>query len=166
MKLLAFANNLQCQYDNANETKGGDIVNTVSIIGRMTKAPQLKHLSEGRLQTSFVVAVNKGYKSDEADFVLCTIWGKLAETTVKYCGKGSLVGISGRLNTRSYEKGDGTRVFVTEVVVEDIRFLVTKKRDEEDEHNTQAMLHTSNQKMKKLILNFQQHNPINFQYKK
>ncbi|TQR21189.1 single-stranded DNA-binding protein [Psychrobacillus vulpis] len=108
-------------------------MNTVSIIGRMTKAPQLKYLSEGRVQTSFVVAVNKGYKTDEADFVLCTIWGKIAETTVKYCGKGSLVGITGRLNTRSYEKNDGTRVFVTEVGVEDIRFLVTKKREEEEQ---------------------------------
>lgn len=97
----------------------------------MTKSPQLKHLLEGRTQTSFVVAVNKSYKSDEADFVLCTIWGKLAETTVKYCGKGSLVGITGRLNTRSYEKAEGERVFVTEIVVEDIRFLATKKRDEE-----------------------------------
>ncbi len=98
----------------------------------MTKTPQLKYLSEGRVQTSFVVAVNKSYKNDEADFVLCSIWGKIAETTVKYCGKGSLVGISGRLNTRSYENGEGTRVFVTEVVVEDIRFLATKKRDVEE----------------------------------
>ena len=105
-------------------------MNTVSLIGRMTKSPQLKQLSEGRIQTSFVIAVNKGYKQDEADFVLCTIWGKIAETTVKYCGKGSLVGITGRLNTRSYEKGDGTRVFITEVIVEEIRFLITKKREE------------------------------------
>lgn len=128
--MLAFANNLYCQYDSAN-SKGGDRLNTVSIIGRMTKSPQLKHLSEGRMQTNFIVAVNKSYKSDEANFVLCTIWGKLAETTVKYCGKGSLVGITGRLNTRSYEKEAGARVFVTEIVVEDIRFLATKKRDEE-----------------------------------
>ena len=69
------------------------MVNTVSLIGRMTKAPQLKYLSEGRVQTSFVIAVNKGYKTDEADFVLCTIWGKLAETTVKYCGKWSFLDI-------------------------------------------------------------------------
>ncbi|MFF2753440.1 single-stranded DNA-binding protein [Psychrobacillus sp. NPDC058041] len=117
-------------------------MNTVSLIGRMTKAPQLKYLTEGRLQTSFVVAVNKGYKTDEADFVLCTIWGKLAETTVKYCGKGSLVGITGRLNTRSYEKGEGTRVFVTEVVVEDIRFLATKKRDELENNQEQKKVET------------------------
>ena len=106
-------------------------MNTVSIIGRLTKDPQLKQFSEGRVQTNFVVAVNKRTKNDEADFVLCTIWGKLAETTVKYCGKGSLVGITGRLNTRSYEKEEGLRVYVTEVVVEEIRFLATKKRDEE-----------------------------------
>lgn len=133
MKLLAFANNLQWHYDSANERRGGEMVNTVSLIGRMTKAPQLKHLSEGRMQTSFVIAVSKSFKNDEADFVLCTLWGKPAETTVKYCGKGSLVGISGRLNTRSYEKGEGTRVFITEVVVDDIRFLATKKREEEEQ---------------------------------
>ena len=113
------------------------MVNTVSIIGRMTKSPQLKYLTEGRMQTSFVVAVSKGYKNDEANFVLCTIWGKLAETTAKYCGKGSLVGITGRLNTRSYEKEEGTRVYVTEVVVEDIRFLATKKRNDEEEREQQ-----------------------------
>ena len=133
--MIAFANNLACQYDRPN-SKGGDKLNTVSIIGRMTKSPQLKHLSEGKMQTNFVVAVNKSYKNDEADFVLCAIWGKLAETTVKYCGKGSLVGITGRLNTRSYEKEAGARVFVTEIVVEDIRFLATKKRDEEQPVNT------------------------------
>lgn len=130
--------------------RGGETVNTVSIIGRMTKSPQLKYLSEGRLQTSFVVAVNKGYKTDEADFVLCTIWGKLAEMTVKYCGKGSLVGITGRLNTRSYEKGEGIRVFVTEVVVEDIRFLVTKKRDEEENNQEQQPSATNNEQEKKV----------------
>ena len=113
-------------------------MNVVSLIGRMTKAPQLKQLSEGRVQTSFVIAVNKGYKQDEADFVLCTVWGKLAETTVKYCGKGSLVGITGRLNTRSYEKGEGTRVFVTEVVVEEIKFLVTKKREETADESSKS----------------------------
>lgn len=113
-------------------------MNVVSLIGRMTKAPQLKQLSEGRVQTSFVIAVNKGYKQDEADFVLCTVWGKLAETTVKYCGKGSLVGIKGRLNTRSYEKGEGTRVFVTEVVVEEIKFLVTKKREETADESSKS----------------------------
>ncbi|PZX05906.1 single-strand DNA-binding protein [Psychrobacillus insolitus] len=112
-------------------------MNSVSIIGRLTKDPQLKQFSEGRVQTSFVVAVNKRMKNDEADFVLCTIWGKIAETTVKYCGKGSLVGITGRLNTRSYEKEEGLRVYVTEVVVEDIRFLATKKRDEEQNLQTQ-----------------------------
>ena len=112
-------------------------MNSVSIIGRLTKDPQLKQFSEGRVQTNFVVAVNKRMKNDEADFVLCTIWGKIAETTVKYCGKGSLVGITGRLNTRSYEKEEGLRVYVTEVVVEDIRFLATKKRDEEQNLQTQ-----------------------------
>jgi len=109
-------------------------MNHVGMIGRMTKDPMLKYLSEGRMQTSFVLAVQRTYKSakgDEADFVLCTIWGKLAEHTVKYCGKGSLVGIDGHIHSRSYQKEDGNRIFVTEVIVEEVQFLQTKPRMEE-----------------------------------
>ncbi|WP_231877268.1 single-stranded DNA-binding protein [Bhargavaea cecembensis] len=100
----------------------------MALVGRLTKDPELKKLSEGRVQTSFVLAVNRRFRNDrdnDADFVLCTAWGKAAVNTVKYCGKGSLVSIGGRLQSRSYEKG-GNRVYVTEVVSEEVRFLATK----------------------------------------
>ncbi len=103
-------------------------MNQVALVGRLTKDPELKNLSEGRVQTSFVLAVNRRFRNDrdnDADFVLCTAWGKAAINTVKYCGKGSLVSIGGRLQARSYEK-DGNRVYVTEVVSEEVRFLATK----------------------------------------
>ncbi|EPD51617.1 single-stranded DNA-binding protein [Paenisporosarcina sp. FSL H8-0542] len=106
-------------------------MNQIGMIGRMTKDPVFRQLSEGRVQASFVLAVQRTYKSakaDEADFVLCTVWGKLAEHTVKYCGKGSLVGISGHIHSRSYQKEDGNRVFVTEVIVEEVQFLQTKPK--------------------------------------
>jgi single-strand DNA-binding protein len=113
-------------------------MNQVGMIGRMTKNPVLRHLSEGRVQASFVLAIQRTYKNakgDEADFVLCTVWGKLAEHTVKYCGKGSLVGINGHIHSRSYQKEDGNRIFVTEVIVEEVQFLQTKPRiDESSEH--------------------------------
>ena len=113
-------------------------MNQVGMIGRMTKNPVLRHLSEGRVQASFVLAIQRTYKNakgDEADFVLCTVWGKLAEQTVKYCGKGSLVGINGHIHSRSYQKEDGNRIFVTEVIVEEVQFLQTKPRiDESSEH--------------------------------
>ena len=103
------------------------------MIGRMTKDPVLRHLSEGRVQASFVLAIQRTYKNakgDEADFILCTVWGKLAEHTVKYCGKGSLIGITGHIHSRSYQKEDGNRIFVTEVIVEEVQFLQTKPRTE------------------------------------
>jgi len=106
-------------------------MNQVGIIGRMTKDPVLRQLSEGRVQVSFVLAVQRTYKNakgEEADFILCTVWGRLAENTVKYCGKGSLVGISGQIHSRSYEKEDGNRVFVTEVLVDAVQFLQTKPK--------------------------------------
>ena len=106
-------------------------MNQVGMIGRMTKDPILRQLSEGRVQASFVLAVQRTYKNakgEEADFVLCTVWGRLAENTVKYCGKGSLVGISGQIHSRSYEKEDGNRVFVTEVLVDAVQFLQTKPK--------------------------------------
>ncbi|WP_336511088.1 single-stranded DNA-binding protein [Bhargavaea massiliensis] len=100
----------------------------MALVGRLTKDPELRNLSEGRVQTSFVLAVNRRFRNDrdnDADFVLCTAWGKAAVNTVKYCGKGSLVSIGGRLQSRTYEK-DGNRVYVTEVVSEEVRFLATK----------------------------------------
>ncbi len=61
-----------------------------------------------------------------ADFVQCTLWRKAAENTCQYCRKGSVVGITGRLQTRNYDNKEGKRVYVTEVVAETVRFLGAK----------------------------------------
>jgi len=116
-------------------------MNQVGMIGRMTKDPVLRHLSEGRVQANFVLAVQRTYKTakgGDADFILCTAWGKLAEHTVKYCGKGSLIGINGHIHSRSYEKEDGNRIFVTEVVVEQVQFLQLKPKSEAASENVFA----------------------------
>lgn len=116
--------------------EGGETVNQVALVGRITKDPILRRLSEGRLQTSFVLAVNRKFKNQhgevEADFILCTAWGKTAENTAKHCGKGSLIGVGGRIQSRTYEREDRSRVFVTEVIGEEIRFLSTKRRSSEN----------------------------------
>jgi single-strand DNA-binding protein len=112
--------------------KGGTQLNQVALVGRITKDPILRRISEGRVQTSFVLAVNRNFKNQkgemETDFVLCTMWGKPAENTAKHCGKGSLIGVGGRIQSRSYEREDKSRVYVTEVIGEDVRFILTKKR--------------------------------------
>lgn len=111
-------------------------MNQVALVGRMTKDPVLRRLSEGRFQTSFILAVNRKFKNQQgevdADFILCTAWGRVAENTAKHCGKGSLIGVGGRIQSRTYDREDNTRVFVTEVIGEEIRFLSTKRRASEN----------------------------------
>ena len=111
-------------------------MNQVALVGRVTKDPILRRFSEGRLQTSFILAVNRKFKNQngevDADFILCTAWGKVAENTAKHCGKGSLIGVGGRIQSRTYEREDKSRVFVTEVIGEEIRFLATKRRENDN----------------------------------
>lgn len=111
-------------------------MNQVALVGRVTKDLILRRVSEGRIQTSFVLAVNRSFKNQngeiDTDFVLCTMWGKGAENTAKHCGKGSLIGVGGRIQSRSYEREDKSRVYVTEVIGEDIRFIATKRRSNDN----------------------------------
>src|SRR5690606_8944875 len=105
-------------------------MNHVGLVGRTTKDANIRQLSEGRIQTSFVLAVNRTFKNSEgtidADFIQCSAWGKTAELIAKYCGKGSLVGIKGRLQSRTYTNRDNQKVYTMEVYVEDVRFYILK----------------------------------------
>lgn len=107
-------------------------MNQVALVGRMTKDPFLREVARGRVQSTFVLAVSRGFKNThgevETDFILCTVWGRLAENTAKHCGKGSLVGVSGRIQSRTFEREDGSRVYVTEVIADKVQFLATKSR--------------------------------------
>ncbi|MCH4826855.1 MAG: single-stranded DNA-binding protein [Planococcus sp. (in: firmicutes)] len=110
-------------------------MNQVGIVGRLTKDPSMRVMNEGRIHTSFIVAVSRNYKNQkgetETDFVLCSTWGRPAHNVSKYCVKGSLVAVTGRLQSRSYDKEDGTRIYVTEVLGDQIRFLDKRKTQEE-----------------------------------
>ncbi|WP_082306992.1 single-stranded DNA-binding protein [Bacillus sp. FJAT-27245] len=106
------------------------MINQVTLVGRLTKNPELKLTTEGTPVSNVILAVNRQYKNSngdyDTDFVQCTLWKKAAENTVQYCRKGSVVGITGRIQTRHYDNQDGKRVYVTEVVAESIRFLSSK----------------------------------------
>ena len=105
-------------------------MNHVGIVGHTTKDATLRHLSEGRVQTSFSLAINRKYTSSAgtvvADVVQCIAWGKTAELIEKYCKKGSLIGIKGRLQSNTYINRDNQKVYTTNVVVEEVRFYVLK----------------------------------------
>lgn len=106
------------------------MINQVTLVGRLTRDPEMKVTAEGTQVVNVTLAVNRHYRNQngeiDADFVQCTLWRKAAENTVQYCRKGSVVGITGRLHTRNYDNKEGKRVYVTEVVAETIRFLSSK----------------------------------------
>ncbi|MBO1004771.1 single-stranded DNA-binding protein [Pseudogracilibacillus auburnensis] len=112
------------------------MINQVTLVGRMTKDPDLRYTQEGRAVLNITLAVNRHFKNAsgeyDADFVLCTLWNKTAENTAKYCTKGSIVGVTGRIQTRHYENHDGKRVYVTEVVAESVKFMGGRRIEEKE----------------------------------
>lgn len=110
--------------------EGGEILNNVSIVGRLTKAPEVRTVADGKSVGRFTLAVNRNFKNqqgeNDVDFILCTAWGKLAEHIVKYCGKGSQVGVIGRLQSRNYTNDEGKRIYITDVLALEVRFLQLK----------------------------------------
>ena len=105
-------------------------MNQVGLVGRITKDPELRYYNEKRPYTVFTLAINRSYKNNQgnvdADFIQCTAWGRLAETIAKHCGKGSMIGINGRLNTRSFSNQNNVKIFTMDVVAEDVRFYQLK----------------------------------------
>jgi len=102
-------------------------LNKVVLIGRLTKDPELKFTAgTGTAVATFTLAVDRRVTKDrprEADFIPIVVWGKPAEVAANYMSKGKLVGIAGRIQTRSYEAKDGTKRYVTEVVADEFQFL-------------------------------------------
>ncbi|WP_017756485.1 single-stranded DNA-binding protein [Calidifontibacillus oryziterrae] len=121
--------------------------NQVTLVGRMTRDPELRYTADGVAVANFTLALNRNYKNAngeyDADFVNCHVWRKQAESTANYCLKGSLVGITGRLQSRHYENQEGKRVYLTEVLVEDIRFITLKNN-----HNATAENRSENNESK------------------
>lgn len=102
-------------------------MNKVTLIGRLTKDPELKFTpSTGTAVATFNLAIDRRFKKEgqqQADFIPVIVWGKLAENLCNYMSKGKMVAVAGRIETRSYEAKDGTRRYVTEVIAEEVKFL-------------------------------------------
>lgn len=104
-----------------------EMINQVVLVGRLTKDPELRYTANGVAVATFTLAVNRTFTNQqgnrEADFINCLVWRKPAENVASYLKKGSLAGVEGRLQTRSYDNNEGRRVFVTEVVANSVQFL-------------------------------------------
>ncbi|MFL0196971.1 single-stranded DNA-binding protein [Clostridium sp. WILCCON 0269] len=114
-------------------------MNKVVLIGRLTRDPDLRFTpGKGTPVARITVAVDRRFSKDgqkEADFIPVIIWGKQAESAANYMAKGRLIGISGRIQTRSYESKDGVRKYVTEVIADEVQFLEWGKKQETQEGN-------------------------------
>ncbi|PIC67950.1 single-stranded DNA-binding protein [Sporosarcina sp. P21c] len=117
-------------------------MNQVALVGRITKDLVLKEHSSGRVNTTFALAVNRSFKNANGeiatDFVPCSVWGRSAENLVRHCGKGSLVGVSGSIQTRNYEREDRSKVYIMEVMCSDIRFLSKSSKPQQAEMKTHS----------------------------
>lgn len=107
------------------------MLNSVVLVGRLTKDPELRYTPSNQAVATFSLAVNRNFKGQngerEADFINCVIWRQQAENLANWVKKGALIGITGRIQTRSYENQQGQRVYVTEVVSETFQLLESRK---------------------------------------
>lgn len=113
------------------------MLNQIVMVGRLVSDPELKETESGKKVSNLTLAVPRSYKNEngeyDTDFVDCTLWTGVAESTAEYCKKGDLIGIKGRVQTDSYENSDGKKQKTMRVVAEKVTFLSSKSKDIEDE---------------------------------
>ena len=121
------------------------MINNVVLVGRLTKDAELRYTQSNVAVATFTLAVNRAFKSEngerEADFINCVMWRKQAENLANWAKKGALIGITGRIQTRTYDNQQGQRVYVTEVVAENFQLMEFKKDGSQqtvDNHEQQA----------------------------
>ncbi len=110
-------------------------MNQVILVGRLTSDPEVIVTENDKKKTSITIAVTRPFKNSdgiyEADFIRCILWNNIALNTCEYCHTGDVVGVKGRLQTRSYEDENKTRKYITEVIAEKITFLSSNKKEEQ-----------------------------------
>lgn len=118
------------------------MINNVVVVGRLTRAVDLRYTSNGTAYASFTLATDRDFKNQsgekETDFINCVMWRKPAENLANYTKKGSLIGIEGRIQTRNYDNQQGQRVYVTEVLAERFHFLESAKTANNDVLNNEG----------------------------
>ena len=111
-------------------------MNCVNLIGRLTKDPEKRMTREGISNVKFTLAVDRDFKNPQtgqrdADFINCVAWKTTADLICQYMGKGSQIGVTGRIQTGSYENNQGQRVYTTDVIVQNVKFLDSKNQNQQ-----------------------------------
>lgn len=125
------------------------MINNVVIVGRLTRDADLRYTGSGIAVGSFTVAVERPFTNAqgerETDFINCVVWKKPAENLANFTRKGSLIAVAGRIQTRNYTNNEGRKVYITEVVAENIQYLDSKKTNESRSDSSEGNYSQSNQ---------------------
>lgn len=117
-------------------------MNKVILIGRLTRDPELRYTGSNTPVATFSLAVNRPFTNQsgerEADFINCVVWRKLAETVKNYLSQGSQVAVEGRIQTRNYDDQNGQKRYVTEVIVENIDFVGSRRENAQGQASQSA----------------------------
>lgn len=113
------------------------MINNVVLVGRLTRDAELRYTQSNIAVATFTLAVNRPFKNEagerEADFINCVIWRQLAENLANWAKKGSLIGVTGVIQTRSYDNQQGQRVYVTEVVASNFQLLESRNSQQNNQ---------------------------------
>jgi single-strand DNA-binding protein len=119
------------------------MLNRTILIGRLTRDPELRYTSSGVAIAQFTLAVDRPFETNgqrEADFIHIASWRQLAESCANYLKKGRLCAVEGRLQVRSYDNNEGKKVYVTEVVADNVRFLESQNKNRNNAAGDSAAL--------------------------
>ncbi|HFI0645649.1 TPA: single-stranded DNA-binding protein [Streptococcus suis] len=116
------------------------MINNVVLVGRMTRDAELRYTPSNQAVATFTLAVNRNFKNQdgerEADFINVVIWRQQAENLANWAKKGALIGVTGRIQTRSYDNQQGQRVYVTEVVAESFQLLESRGQQSNSQYGS------------------------------
>lgn len=109
------------------------MLNNVVLIGRLTRDPELRYSGSGTAIANITLAVDRPGKEKEADFIPVVSFKQTAEAVANYLRKGRLCAVEGRIQTRNYENNEGRKIYVTEVIANNVRFLERAEADKPKE---------------------------------
>ena len=122
------------------------MMNQTVLVGRIVQDPKITELEDGKKVCNVTVAIPRSYKNEngeyDTDFLDCTLWSSVAESTTEYCNTGDMIGVKGRIQTRIIESPDGIKRKKTEIVAEKVTFLTSspnhKKTSNDDDSSDDA----------------------------
>lgn len=123
------------------------MINRTVLVGRLTKDPVLRKTQSGASVVQFTVACDRNFKKEgqpTADFINCVAWNKTADVVANYTHKGHMIGVEGRIQTRSYDDQTGKRVFITEVLVDSVQLLNNKSDGQQTQQQSQQQDNAEN----------------------